>query len=85
MGGGDTDTNACIAGGLIGAIVGFDGLPKKAKTKVLNWDNNKEEGHERPEFLVPKFHAESLIERLYDLAPTDLKTERIHEHNEYLL
>ncbi|CAI2371639.1 unnamed protein product [Moneuplotes crassus] len=70
MGGGDTDTNACIAGGLIGAIVGFEGLPEIAKTKVLSWDNNKKKGHERPEFLVPKFYAENLIERLYDSAPT---------------
>jgi hypothetical protein len=26
--GGDTDTNACIAGGLIGSILGFKNLPK---------------------------------------------------------
>jgi len=26
--GGDTDTNACIAGGLVGSIVGFSRLPK---------------------------------------------------------
>ena len=26
-GGGDTDTNACIAGGLIGAAVGVSGIP----------------------------------------------------------
>lgn len=26
--GGDTDTNACIVGGVIGSIVGFQGLPK---------------------------------------------------------
>jgi len=25
--GGDTDTNACIVGGVIGSIVGFRGLP----------------------------------------------------------
>ena len=25
--GGDTDTNACIVGGLIGAAVGSDGIP----------------------------------------------------------
>ncbi|CAI2369904.1 unnamed protein product [Moneuplotes crassus] len=75
MGGGDTDTNACIAGGLIGAIVGFKGLPEEAKTKVLNWDNNKEEGHERPEFLVPSIYAENLIERLYDSAATDFEID----------
>ncbi|CAI2369959.1 unnamed protein product [Moneuplotes crassus] len=75
MGGGDTDTNACIAGGLIGAIVGFDALPELQKSKVLSWDNNNKEGHERPEFLVPRIHAENLIEKLYDLAPTDLEID----------
>jgi len=26
---GDTDTNACIAGGLIGSLIGFKSLPVK--------------------------------------------------------
>jgi len=25
--GGDTDTNACIVGGVVGSIIGFQGLP----------------------------------------------------------
>lgn len=32
--GSDTDTNACIAGALLGAILGFDGLKKEEKTSV---------------------------------------------------
>ena len=27
--GGDTDTNACIVGGLIGCLVGYNGLPQE--------------------------------------------------------
>lgn len=32
--GGDTDTNACIVGGLIGAIVGDSNIPNDMKLKV---------------------------------------------------
>jgi len=73
MGKGDTDTNACIAGGVIGAILGFDKLPEVPKDKVLNWDNNKDEGHERDEFLVPKDQVLDLIEKLYSYGPKDLE------------
>ena len=34
--GGDTDTNACIVGGFIGAILGFKRLPPDYLTKQLN-------------------------------------------------
>lgn len=34
--GGDTDTNLCIAGGLIGACVGEQGLPKELLEKLKN-------------------------------------------------
>ena len=36
--GGDTDTNAAIAGGMIGALVGFKNIPKHMSEKVLNFD-----------------------------------------------
>ena len=32
--GGDTDTNACIVGGLLGAIVGESNIPEEMKKKV---------------------------------------------------
>ena len=55
--GGDTDTNACIVGGLIGAAVGFNGLPKFIREKVLACDTtesaNKKATHIRPAFLCP--------------------------------
>jgi hypothetical protein len=34
--GGDTDTNACIIGGLMGALVGFDQLPSEYLVKQLS-------------------------------------------------
>lgn len=33
--GGDTDTNACIAGAMVGAIVGFKGIDEKMIETVL--------------------------------------------------
>lgn len=33
--GGDTDTNAAIVGGMLGAIVGFKNLPKKYLKKMM--------------------------------------------------
>lgn len=40
-GGGDTDTNACIVGGLIGAAVGAEAIPEVMRTAVLNCDTKK--------------------------------------------
>jgi ADP-ribosyl-[dinitrogen reductase] hydrolase len=45
--GGDTDTNACIVGGLMGAYHGLNGLPKTALEGVLNC--NTQLGRRRPE------------------------------------
>lgn len=33
--GGDTEANACIVGGLLGALVGLDHIPKHMLEKVL--------------------------------------------------
>jgi len=48
--GGDTDTNACIVGGLLGALHGYDLIPDHLKGKVLTFDCTKEYGlnHRRP-------------------------------------
>ncbi len=61
-GGGDTDTNACIVGGLIGAVVGVDGIPGKMRDSVLNCDTTIGK-HPRPAFLHPQQVSE-LIPRL---------------------
>ena len=52
LGGGDTDTNACIVGGLIGAAVGVDGILQKMRHSVLNCDISLEK-HPRLAFLHP--------------------------------
>ena len=44
--GGDTDTNACIVGGLLGALHGMDKIPKSALDKVLACDIRH--GQQRP-------------------------------------
>lgn len=48
-GGGDTDTNACIVGGLVGARVGITGIPEPMSHAVLTCDPSK--GRPRPPWL----------------------------------
>src|SRR5204863_5357903 len=38
LGGGDTDTNACIVGGLVGAACGASSIPIELRNAVLNCD-----------------------------------------------
>ncbi|MBQ0917748.1 ADP-ribosylglycohydrolase family protein [Hydrogenophaga aromaticivorans] len=47
--GGDSDTNACIVGGLVGARVGISGIPENMTRAVLECDTTK--GRPRPEWL----------------------------------
>jgi len=49
-GGGDTDTNACIVGGLIGAASGAESIPDEMQQAVLNCDT-LQGSHPRPDFL----------------------------------
>lgn len=48
-GGGDTDTNACIAGALVGARVGLSGIPEQMSRAVLTCDTSL--GRKRPMWL----------------------------------
>ncbi|WP_301102482.1 ADP-ribosylglycohydrolase family protein [Propionivibrio sp.] len=64
-GGGDTDTNACIVGGLIGALHGEKGIPETMRNAVLHCDTHQ--GRSRPEWLQTK-QVDALIVRL--LQPT---------------
>lgn len=61
-GGGDTDTNACIVGGLIGAADGAESIPLALRTAVLSC--HTELGRPRPAFLhagqVPELVARLL-------------------------
>ena len=56
--GGDTDTNACIVGGLVGAYGGLGSLPQYALGKVLKC--NTAEGQERQEVYTAKLVAKNL-------------------------
>lgn len=52
LGGGDTDTNACIVGGLVGAACGAEEIPAMMQKPVLNCHTAS--GIPRPLFLHPK-------------------------------
>ena len=73
MNGGDTDTNACIVGGLIGAKLGYkklnDQIPEQCK-KLLRYDA-PQANRKRPEFLTPR-NAFLKIEELVKIAPSKL-------------
>lgn len=56
-GGGDTDTNACIVGGLMGAAYGAEAIPDSMKIPVLSCDLQNGE-HPRPEFLQARYLPE---------------------------
>jgi ADP-ribosylglycohydrolase len=60
-GGGDTDTNACIVGGLIGALHGEKGIPETMRSAVLHCDTSQ--GRPRPEWLQTR-QLNALIVRL---------------------
>ena len=49
--GGDTDTNAAIVGGLIGAAVGVENLPSVYIDNVTKYTFETQGGRRRPEFL----------------------------------
>ena len=65
-GGGDTDTNACIVGGLIGAACGAEHIPNAMKHAVL--DCNSKLGRYRPFFL----HATQVPELTQQLLSFDI-------------
>ena len=54
---GDTDTNACIVGGLIGACVGLDNIDTKKVKKVLECrlrpQSSRARSQRRPQFIQP--------------------------------
>jgi ADP-ribosyl-[dinitrogen reductase] hydrolase len=52
-GGGDTDTNACIVGGLVGARWGADSIPEAMKAAVLGCDTRRGR-NPRPDALHPR-------------------------------
>lgn len=69
-GGGDTDTNACIVGGLVGAALGASRIPEAMKAAVLGCDPTR--GRKRPEFLWAR-DAPELVTELLRVAPERLE------------
>lgn len=61
-GGGDTDTNACIVGGLLGARFGLAAIPEEMRLPVLDADLTRGV-HVRPDELHPR-HAPSLVAKI---------------------
>jgi ADP-ribosyl-[dinitrogen reductase] hydrolase len=59
--GGDTDTNACIVGGMMGALLGKNGIPEEMKDKVLNCDVRRGGQPNRPKFLQVKVLFETAM------------------------
>ena len=70
--GGDTDTNACIVGALIGACAGYSNLPEKSIKGVLEYNNSKG-GSKRPEYLNVSKQFDTLWKGLLEFAPTKLE------------
>lgn len=68
MKGGDTDTNACIYGGLIGAALGFNKLPKDLVEKILDCKQIKQK---RPKHLHPN-EIIKILPKLIKYAPETL-------------
>lgn len=53
-GGGDTDTNGCIVGGLVGALHGTDAIPQRMRDAVAACDVTR--GRPRSEWLQTRAH-----------------------------
>lgn len=77
--GGDTDTNACIVGGLIGAIKGPKDIPVELVRKVLDFrcdtkeDMDKFKGRKRPPIFVPgHVLTEENLKSFFENIPTKL-------------
>lgn len=68
--GGDTDTNCCIVGGMIGALIGVRNIPAYMVDKVLQFDCTKE-GVKRPVFLSAKVHTIRNLKKLIEIRPSN--------------
>jgi len=64
LGGGDTDTNACIVGGLTGALHGELGIPEALRASVVNCDTSR--GRPRPGWLQTRGQLPRLMDALVE-------------------
>ena len=72
LGGGDTDTNAAIVGGMVGARVGRAGVPQVMVERLMACET--EAGRPRPEVYHPR-QVPLLVERLLEVAPAEVDVE----------
>lgn len=71
--GGDTDTNACIVGAMIGAYVGYDALPEEWKNKVENFDAKSAGGIERNTPCLDQKVVKEIVRRIFQEAPNEFR------------
>ncbi len=76
---GDTDTNLCIVGGVLGALYGYKSLPKDYIEKVMRIEADQRVYRE-PEWY-PGTHLEGSIEKLIQIRPTELKMKASESEN----
>lgn len=68
---GDTDTNACIMGGLIGAMYGYGRLEMEEQiNKIGNWVSSNKR---RPDWLIPGKVLPKYVDFLVSSSPCELK------------
>lgn len=70
--GGDTDTNACIIGAMIGAADGEATIPQSCQRAVLEWSSKTHSGIARPAWLSPK-ETYPLLAHLLTNSPRELR------------
>ena len=70
--GGETSANACIVGGMMGALVGVDLVPKDMVETLLDFDCENSVGCQRPEILNVQKHAVVNIDKLIKCRPTEM-------------
>ena len=73
---GDSDTNACIVGGLIGAYVGLDNIDTKKVKKVLECrlrPQSRARSQRRPQFIQPGLSCVDEMIKLTQITPQRLE------------
>ncbi len=66
--GGDTDTNACIVGGLIGALHGFNGIPLKYIDIIMKCKPNSD----RDGYQAKLYYEDHLLSNIIKNAPSKI-------------
>eukprot|EP01017_Pseudomicrothorax_dubius_P015667 TRINITY_DN17960_c0_g1_i2.p1 TRINITY_DN17960_c0_g1~~TRINITY_DN17960_c0_g1_i2.p1 ORF type:complete len:225 (-),score=30.14 TRINITY_DN17960_c0_g1_i2:123-740(-) len=74
--GGDTDTNACIVGGMLGAYLGIQGLPRDLVEKAKRFDPEHNTNKIRPQQYAPG-RCEEIVEFLLNYAPSEMTFRKL--------